>query len=123
MPAVSQRTLKQGSMDEASQHEQSFDFGALHGAAPGSGDRGDPRRKKSQPYRQHGISPYSPVVRVQGSGVSLNPPVTKVGASGRVHNHTVQPVHIKAGLDVSSTPLGSGARGTIGSKGRETPDD
>ena len=62
MPAVSQRTLKQGSLDDASRQENSFDLGILNGAAPGT-ERGDPRRKRSQPYRQHGAN-YSPVVKV-----------------------------------------------------------
>lgn len=101
MPAVSQRTLKQGSMEDASHHVASFDLSILDGIAPGSGDRGDPRRKKSQPHNQPGVaSPYSPVVRVQGSGVSLNPPMNKLG-SGRIHNATTQPVHVKAGFDMS----------------------
>ena len=89
MPAVSQRTLKQGSLDEGSRQDQSFDLGLLSGPPPGSGDRGDPRRKRSQPYRQHGASAYSPVVKVQGSGASLNPRTNKLSARG--NNQTVPP--------------------------------
>ena len=44
--------------------------------------------------------------------------------AGRAHNQTVAPVQVRAGLDVSSGPLGLGIQGTLhGSKGRETPDD